>query len=258
MREPGREHASAGTEQGGDIRQLGADVLDGVDLDAVTARLSQLPTAALMAELEAVLEAVAGVTPALRKRASWWDRLLARDLVAQAQPDPVGNRIRLGLSSAQARAAEVAAGADALGLQAVHLEQKIAELGALIEHERALPSGFDAAAAAEAWLAPGGARVRRLAHLEAIADSWRACVAQITLVRSHAAQLRARHAQWRDLLVTLWREHATAEAAAARIDANGIARLHDGLQELAALPSIHPFPSAHPRADHDHSKEPSP
>jgi hypothetical protein len=257
MREPGREHASAGTAQGDDIRQLGADVLDGVDLDTVTAQLSRLPTAALMGELETVLEAVSSVTPALRKRASWWDRLLARDLVAQAQPDPVGHRIRLGLSSAQARAAQVAAGADALGLQAVFLEQKIAELGALIEHERALPSRLDAAAA-EAWLAPGGARLRRLAHLEAISDSWRACVAQITLVRSHAAQLLARHAQLRDLLVTLWREHATAEAAAARIDADGIARLHDGLQELAALPSTKPFPSAHPGADHDHSKEPSP
>jgi hypothetical protein len=120
-----------------------------------------------------------------------------------------------------------------------------------------MPSGIDAAAAA-ASLAPGGARLRRLDHLQAIADSWRACVAQIALVRSHAAQLLARHAQLRDLLVTLCREHATAEAAADCIDANSIARLHDGLQELAALPSTKSFPSVHPGADHDHSKEPSP
>lgn len=230
------------------VRGLGVDILATVDLEAITARLLQLPTAALLAELDAVVATVDYTDPERsRRRTGWWGRLLGRDLVAQAQPDPVGNRIRLHLTAAQAQADALAAGTAALEPLTNDLQQRIATLEALIARERA--------ARPAAITDRADALQRRLAHLELIATSWRTTVAQIALVRSHAAQLLDRHTQVRDVFAALWQERTAAQAVATQLAPDRIARLHQALRELRAATPAFPAPAA----DTDRpTQEPSP
>lgn len=227
------------------VRGLGADLLAAVDLDMITARLLQLPTAALLAELEAVVATVDHTdTRRSRRRTGWWGRLLGRDLVAQAQPDPVGSRIRLRLSAAQTQADALVVQTAALAPVANELQQKIADLEALLAGARTT----DVAEHADAWR-------RRLTHLELIATSWRSTVAQIALARSYATQLLDRHAQVRDVFAALRRERTAAQAATAHLAPDRLTRLHETLRELRAATPTFPAPAA----DTDRpNQEPSP
>ncbi|WP_242112921.1 hypothetical protein [Luteimonas aquatica] len=238
------------------MRDLGAALLAEVDLDAVAARLSRLPTAALLDALEGVVATLDNADPARRrKRAGVLGRLLGRDLVAQAQPDPVENRIRLQLAGAQALAVELAEGSDALAALSAHLQRQTARLDELLAGERLADTEADAAHRTVA-------RQRRLEHLDAIAASWRATVAQIAVVRDHAALLLDRHAQVRDLLTTLWRQRAAATAAAAQLaaDPGNERRLRTLLRaQLIPLRASALQIAASPSADIERpSKEPTP
>jgi fused signal recognition particle receptor len=238
---------------GVDAHEFGADLVAAVDLDAVATQLAQLPGAVLLAELEGIVAAIDNLDPVRRRRrAGVWGRLLGRDLVAQAQPDPVPTRIRLGLAAAQEHADELQRRTRALDQLSSRIQQQIAHLDTRLAQERAalMNAGGDDARIA--------ARFRRLDHLAAIATSWRASVAQIALVRAHAEQLLARHAQVRDVLASLWQAQTSAQAATAALDHDGIARLHASLRELAASQPASTLPVAPPGAHPDRpAKEPS-
>lgn len=262
MHERGRDQAAPGRQHDGAaaVRHLGTEILARVDQDVVAARLSQLPSAALLAELEAIVEAVDSLDPARhRRRMGLWGRLTGRDLIAQAQADSIGNRIRLRLSTAQALASELVARTAELDRLSQHVQQQSDALHDLIARERA--SG--AAPTVDACMPANehdAALHRRLSHLEVILASWQASVAQISMVRSHVAHLLDRYVQVRDLLVSLWRQRASSEAATAQLDHRGIARLQDALHsQLAALHDpVQPHP-APPGADTARQpKEPSP
>lgn len=220
--DPSRTSPIAPASDADAVRGWGADILAAVDLDAIAARLSQLPAGVLLADLEALLDAIDQATPAgSRRRAGWWGRLLGRDLVAQAQPDPLPVRIHLRLDAAHRHSDALAAQIAALEPVTAHLQAQIARLEQRIAEARG-------AAVADAALQ------RRLSHLDAIAASWRATTAQIALVRAHAVHLLDRHAQLRDLLLSLRREQNAAQAAASQLAPVRFAALHDALRELQA------------------------
>lgn len=212
-------------------RQIGADVLAAVDLAAINARLAQLPSGALLAELENVLVALDSGDPVRRRRrAGVFGRLLGRDLVAEAQADSLESRVRLHALAAQAHADALIGGRAELRTLSTSLQQQIDRLNDLLARERAAPPGATEHEAA---------RQRRLQHLDAILASWRMSVSQIAMVCDHAAALLDRHAQLRDVLVPLWRQRASAEAVAAQLDrerAATIADVRDALRvQLASL-----------------------
>lgn len=241
--------------------EFGADQVASVSLDAVDAQLAQWPARPLLRELEAVVAAVEASDPArLRRRSGLWGRLLGRDLVELAQPDPVSTRVRLGLATAQSLADELGVRSVALERAAATLQQRADHLAALIadERERLAGSAEVAEATANERLL---ARVRRLDHLAAIVASWRSSVAHIALVRSQAAQLLVRHAQVRDLMASLWRERASADAMSAQLDPAGITCLHASLLDLAndiAAETLSTPPAPPAAEPHPPIKEPSP
>ena len=236
-----------------DAREFGAELVAAVDLDAVATQLAQLPGAALLADLEAIVAAIDSIDPVRRRRrAGFWGRLLGRDLVAQAQPDPVQARIRLGLAAAQGHADELQQRSTALEQLSLRIQQQITRLDERVASER---NTLTAISIEDPRLA---LRYRRLDHLAAIATSWRSTIAQIALVRAHAEQLLARHAQVRDLLASLWQAQTSAQAAGAALDHDGIARLQAALHDLATTPSPSMSFAAPSGANHDRpTKEPS-
>ncbi len=198
----------------------GADLLAQVDLGAVDARLSALPTAALLAELEAIVTAIDNTDPARRRRrAGFFGRLMGRDLVAAAQPDQAETRVRLHLQSAQALAQTLERQAAELVPVAADLREHGAQLHALIATH----------------LSSDAASTRRMQHLAAVAATWDTAVAQIDLMREHAGHLLARHAQVRDVLVPAWRQRASLDHAHARGDADAVTQLHESVRAQLTL-----------------------
>lgn len=203
----------------------GADVLALVDLDAVNARLHALPTAALLTELHRVVAAIESMDPARRRRrAGFFGRLLGRDLVAQAQPDPVETRVRLHLSSARTVADDLLAQSDELAPLAARLRELAQRLRDCI----APPLSPDT-------IADEGLARRRL-HLAAVATTWENAAMHVDQVGAHVRHLLERHEQVRDLLVPAWRQQTSLSASASRHDDEATARLHDALHaQLAAM-----------------------
>ncbi len=230
---PSSQAISPGPDDGRDaVRQIGADILAAVDLAAINARLAELPSGILLAELENVLAAIDSGDPVRRRqRAGVFGRLIGRDLVAEAQVDSVESRVRLHVLAAQAHADTLIDGRAKLRALSTSLQQQIERLNDLLVRERAAPPATTEREAA---------RQRRLQHLDAILASWRMSVSQIAMVCDHAAALLDRHAQLRDVLVPLWRQRASAEAVAAQLDrerAAAIADVRDALR--AQLASLH-------------------
>lgn len=230
---PSSQAISPGPDDGRDaVRQIGADILAAVDLAAINARLAELPSGILLAELENVLVAIDSGDPVRRRqRAGVFGRLIGRDLVAEAQADSVESRVRLHVLAAQAHADTLIDGRAELRTLSTSLQQQIERLSDLLARERA---------SAPATAEHEAARQRRLQHLDAILASWRMSVSQIGMVCDHAAALLDRHAQLRDVLVPLWRQRASAEAVAAQLDrerAAAIADVRDALR--AQLASLH-------------------
>jgi len=219
------------------------DASSAVDLDAINARLSRLPTTALLSELDAILAAIDSSDPSRqRRRSGFFGRLLARDLVAQAQSGDADTRVRLHLTAAHDIAAQLAD-------QAAQLEPVASRLR---EQAARLRSHADDAV-----------RPDDPHHRAAVAATWDTAAAHVELVRGHAAQLLRRHAQVRDVLVPAWRQQV---AIAARGGSASAVRLDDALRaQIAALraASIRPAPSTDPSQDpavatrDPHSQEPS-
>lgn len=230
---PGSEATPPGPDDGRDaVRRIGADILAAVDLAAINTRLAQLPSGALLTEMENILAALDSGDPMRRRRrAGVFGRLIGRDLVAEAEAGSLESRVRLCVLAAQTHADALIGGRAELRTLSTSLQQQIERLNDLLARERAAPP---AAAEHEA------ARQRRLQHLDAVLASWRMSVSQVAMVCDHAAALLDRHAQLRDVLVPLWRQRASAEAVAAQLDrerAAAIADVRDALR--AQLASLH-------------------
>lgn len=229
---PDSKAMTSGPDDGRDgVRRIGADILAAVDLATINTRLGQLPSGALLAELENILAALDNGDPVRRRRrAGVFGRLIGRDLVAEAEAGLLESRVRLYVLAAQAHADALIGGRAELRALSSSLQQQIERLSDLLARERAAPP---ATAEYEA------ARQRRLQHLDAVLASWRMSVSQIAMVCDHAAALLDRHAQLRDVLVPLWRQRASAEAIAAQLDrerAAAIADVRDTLRlQLASL-----------------------
>ena len=132
----------------------GADLLAQVDLDAVDARLSALPTSALLAELEAIVTAIDNADPVRRKRrAGFFGRLLGRDLVAATTFDAADRRVRVHLDGAQTLATALAEQVTAIAHVAAQLRAGSAGLRAVFADAS---QGPDAPAALAQRIKGGG------------------------------------------------------------------------------------------------------
>jgi hypothetical protein len=214
---------------------LGAALVAQADLDAITALIQGLPTVPLLEQLDAAVAALDSSDPIrARRRVGWFGRLMGRDIVAQAQVDPVEQRVRVALSSAQSLADELSAQLVKLQAAADGLQRQLGLLDATVSDTRASGPTDDVSA-------------RRLVHLDLIAASWTATLAHVAMVRGHARRLMERHEQVRDVLVPLWRQHAAANAAGRQLRSDtrpdrfsqlqrelriGLASLHDSTHVL--------------------------
>ncbi|HEY5849300.1 MAG TPA: hypothetical protein VIT62_00830 [Lysobacter sp.] len=218
---------------------LGAALVAQVDLDAITALIQGLPTASLLEQLDAIVSAMDSADPArARRRVGWLGRLIGHDLVAQAQVDPVEQRVRVALSFAQTLAIGLASQLVDLQASAGRLQRQLGLLDATVSDARTSQPEDERS-------------LRRLVHLDLIAASWTTTLAHVAMVRDHARRMMERHEQVRDVLVPLWRQHAIASAAGTKLHSDarpdrfaqlqrelriGLASLHDSAE---SLPSQH-------------------
>lgn len=215
-----------------------------VDLDAIGARIAQLRTAALLAQLDAILVAIDSSLPERqRRRSGFFGRLAGRDLVAQAHPDDAGTRVRLHLAAANDLAEGLAEQAAMLDPIAPWLREQA---------QRLRSPGTDENACDDPQ--------RRTA----IAATWETTAAHVDLVRGHAAQVLRRHAQVRDVLVPTWRQQMALAASSAHRDST---RLDEALRgQIAAFRDALPAPEASTDSRLDpalagrdaHTQEPTP
>lgn len=204
---------------------IGRDLLARVSMDRIATQLADLPTAALLHSLAAILD-VLDAADARRsaRRVGVIGRLLGRDLVARAHPDPADARVRVRLAHAAAQSAQLEDDLAALQATAAQLAQATRELQAFVQQRQAAANTFDPHDEA----APRDPPLRqRLSYLAAIVDAWRLSSAQIELAIAHARQLLERYAQTRDLLVPLWRQQATAAAEGRRLREQDAGRAAD-------------------------------
>ena len=164
-----------------------------IDLDAIGVRLAQLPTAQLLAQLDAILAAIDSSIPERqRRRSGFFGRLLARDLVAQAQPDDVDTRVHLHLGTAH------------------DLAQRLSDETASLE---ALAPWLREQAQALRLRANDASNPDDPQRRAGIAATWDTTAAHVDLVRAHSTQLLRRHAQMRDVLVPAWRQQKMLSAS---------------------------------------------
>lgn len=221
------------------VLTAGQGVVDRVDLGPISERLAALPTAALLSDLDAILAGIStSDAQGSARRAGLIGRLLGRDLVAQADPDPPEQRVRVHLLVANEHAATLQGELHWLAAASTALRVEIAALSVAIDEARTRLASM--AEVPAAVLDPG---LRRIRYLEAIAASWTQAQAQVCLALEHGRLLVSRFEHARDLLVPLWRQHAAARAlsgALAAPEAQRLASLHR--QAVDAVASLHAVP----------------
>jgi hypothetical protein len=220
------------------ITREGQMVISQVDLDPIIQLLDTMPTALVIGELDAILQALEGTDPVRsRKRVGVVGRLLGRDLVAQADPDPIDSRVRLHLARANGHARDLQAHVQHLEVAWKSLYQHHASLDAAIRRAEAILSEYQEAAAA-AGQAEDAAH-RRLGYVRAVADSWRNTCAQLDNAVRYGCLVLDRHVQVRDVLVPLWRQQAGAAALNRTFRDSGVLQLEslhlEARHGLAAL-----------------------
>ncbi|MDY6949105.1 MAG: hypothetical protein SXG53_25705 [Pseudomonadota bacterium] len=227
-------------------------VIDEVDLDPVSHLLKSLPTTPLLGELEAVVQALDGADAARsRKRAGILGRLVGRDLLAQADPDPAERRVRVHLVRADGHATALREHLrlmedawKSLQAQCVRLDYAIGRAQReLVEQEGRLPHDARSTDTAR----------RRIDHQCAIATFWGQTCTQLGVAVAHGRLLLDRHVQVRDLLVPLWLQNSASVALRDSIRHTDLTRLgslrRDARDALAlfrtapATPSIQPPPA---------------
>lgn len=211
---------------------IGRGVLASVDVDAVTRLIAELPAASLIAELEALVDVLvsSGVVAAPRGT-GLLGKLLGRDLIRAAHPDPVADRVRLHQLAAaeQAEALEAAVGR----LEAAR-RPLVPQADALADQiEQMRPGTSVDTAAGESWHDASDRAARRLDYLKATADSWRGVDAHAAMAVQYGLSVLDRHAQVRDVLIPLWRQHHAANALSTHVLGDPARSLQALAQKLA-------------------------
>lgn len=212
------------------LARAGQDVIAGVDLGPVNHLLATVPTAPLLDELEAVVQVLDGANPERsRRKVGIVGRLLGRDIVAQADPDPVDSRLRVHLVRAAEHAKALQSHLQRLDEANQALSQSAASLeAAVVQAEAELAFHGDRLACEPAEL--DRAR-RRIDYQSAITHSWVQTCAQLGVAARYARMLLDRHIQVRDLLVPLWQQQQAASALNTAVQHDGVTRLDGVFQE---------------------------
>lgn len=213
-----------------------------VDVVAIARQIAAFPAAPLIAELDALVSTLVNAQPrGAALQAGLIGRILGRDLVLQAHPDPVDDRIRLHRLAAHTRAEALSAAIAALADTERQLRDATEALDTLLEQ---------GPGAAEPVTERAGSgtigediNARRANHLKSTVESWRAVDAHLAMAVQFGLSVLDRHAQVRDVLLPLWREHGAAAAVGDQLGApaaNTLQTLGDTLarqiRELATLP----------------------
>ncbi len=221
-------------------RRSARGVIAQVDQQAIAQLLEQLPTGALLKELDGILQTLdAADAVAARRRAGLLGRLLGRDLVAMARVDHIDTRLRLHLAGTDTHAASLKAHIALLASASEHLQGQI---DALLEVTRL--------ASCETGGDPQHEDVTRrwLSHLDALAVGWRSTAAQLAMAISYARSMLERHRQVRDVLIPLWRQRVSAKALSTKLgadEASSQRSLHESVRrQITALRRSHQPPPA--------------
>ncbi|GAB2518263.1 hypothetical protein [Lysobacter humi (ex Lee et al. 2017)] len=207
------------------LGRVGREVVERVDLEAIAARLDALPTAPLLAELDAIVKVLATAADAHEApRRGVVGRMLGRELATRTSPDPADYRVRAHLATAATQALTLERHLCELEAAATLLDQQRRVLDQVLERGRAVPGVETADDAARAF----DPMLRRLTQLEAIAAAWQASRAHLSTALALGRSVLDRHAQVRDVLVPLWRQAAGTAALSPRLrgaEAERLARL---------------------------------
>lgn len=209
-----------------------------VDQEAIAELLAQLPTGALLKDLDSILETLdAADAVSAKRRAGLLGRLFGRDLVAMARVDDIDNRLRLHLAYTDAHAAGLESHLALLQGASEHLHGHIDALLEVIRRASREPDGI-------AHL--DDTTLRWLSHLDALAAAWRSTEAQLLLAISYGRSMLDRHGQVRDVLIPLWRQRIVARAMSSKLSADeaSIQRsLHESVRrQITALRQSHQPP----------------
>ncbi|HST46058.1 MAG TPA: hypothetical protein VLK29_12650 [Luteimonas sp.] len=211
---------------------------DRVDPDVLLATLAALPTAALFAELDAIVQAMDTGDPRRRaRRAGWLGRLLGRDLVAEATASGAASRIGVHLARAAEAAEDLHARLPGCAMAVAALATQARALRAADAPAPARPMGDPAGPPAPGDRGDAG-RSTADHRARAIADGTLLAAVQADAMLVHARTLLDRHRQLRDELLPLWQRNQAALAIDARLrseDGRALVALHAAMRgQLAA------------------------
>ena len=212
--------------------EIGRDIVSSVDVDVVTRLIAELPAAPLIAELEALVDALSasGVVEGPRGN-GLLGKMLGRDLVRAAHPDPPADRVRLHQLAVAEHAQALQA---AIGRLEAARRPLLPNADALVElidqRRRGAPEGH---VALDPLHAPIDVAQRRLDYLKTTADAWRGVDAHAAMAVQFGLSVLDRHAQVRDVLIPLWRQHGAATALRNRVLGDAALNLQTLTQKLA-------------------------
>ncbi|WP_057638509.1 hypothetical protein [Stenotrophomonas ginsengisoli] len=199
--------------------------------------------AGLVDELENLQLALLADDPAaLRRRSSWWGRLLGRDLLVQQQAQQLAGGMPAVIARADAQARQL--GADTAQQQA--LADALLMLDALAQAWLAQGQGFIADAALAAPVAP--ALRTRLQHLQRMRLLGQQGLQHAQLLVASGQGLLQRYAGLREALLAAWKQQQALRAADPALQARILAQLAQMRQGLDSLPGADPAapPSSFP------------
>lgn len=254
MTRPYAHPAPAATPE--EIERGGRGISAAVDMDAINTLLAGLPTSALMAELDAIVEVIdASDTGRARRRAGLLGRLLGRDLVARANPDATADRVRVHLAHAAEHAGLLASHLSALEAVYSPLQQQIDAMDAFVEASRNTIGPAPDEPDPRHLLAH-----RHLERFQAVGVSWRHTRAQVRMAVDHVHLVLDRYRKVRDLLVPLWRQHHAGGALEERLRERLPAGENDrqALHRLIASLQTSPPTTHTPTHPNPADREPSP
>lgn len=206
------------------LARLAREIVARIDMEAITEAIAALPAAPLIAELDGLVAAVVCATPeSVSRSVGVVGRLLGRDLIALAHPDPIDGRVRLHLGAAATQAARIEMHLATLQATLRHLDEQTAMLDGTLRQARLMTQAH--AIGEDPSIASDITYQRRADYLQATADSWRAVHAHIAMTLEFGQSVLDRHAQARDVLVPLWRQHAAAAALGSHLTSPEAIRL---------------------------------
>lgn len=207
-------------------RRAAQGVIAQVDQEAIAMLLAQLPTGALLKDMDAILETLSAADAAsARRRAGLLGRLFGRDLVAMARVDDIDNQLRLHLAYTDTHAANLKGHIALLTSASEHLQRQIDALMDVIGLASSKPDGV---------AHHDDVTHRWLSNLDIQAAAWRSTVAQLAMAIGYGQSMLERHGQVRNVLIPLWRQRVVAKAMTSKLSADEASShrsLHQSVRE---------------------------